>query len=82
MPITHRLTNKGCCLLGREEVNISKTNVRVSHFLEKTPPLNFAMQTSQVSKRLGREFPLWCNGIGSVLGVLGHRFDPQPSTVG
>ena len=22
---------------------------------------------------------LWCNGISSILGVLGHGFDPQPS---
>ena len=28
------------------------------------------------------ELPLWCKGIGSVLGVLGRGFDPQPSTVG
>ena len=28
------------------------------------------------------EFPLWHNGIGSILGALGHRFDPQPGTVG
>ena len=28
------------------------------------------------------EFPLWCNGIGSVLGALGCRFNPQPGTVG
>ena len=23
-----------------------------------------------------QEFPLWYNEIGSVLGALGHRFDP------
>ena len=23
------------------------------------------------------EFPLWCNGVGSVLGALGHRLDPS-----
>lgn len=36
------------------------------------------------SKQIKRllEFPLWCNGIFGVLGVLGHRFDPQPGTVG
>ena len=28
------------------------------------------------------EFPLWCNGINSVLGALGHGFDSWPSTVG
>ena len=28
------------------------------------------------------EFPLWLNGISSILGALGHRFDPQPHTVG
>ena len=26
-------------------------------------------------------FPLWDNRISGVLGVLGHRFDSQPSTV-
>lgn len=26
------------------------------------------------------EFPLWHNAIGSTLGVLGHEFDPWPST--
>ena len=25
---------------------------------------------------------LWCNGMGSILEVLVHRIDPQPSTVG
>ena len=29
-----------------------------------------------------QEFLLWHNGIGGILGVLGHRFDPWPSTVG
>ena len=29
-----------------------------------------------------REFPVWHNGIGSVSEMLGHSFDPQPSTVG
>ena len=29
-----------------------------------------------------KEFLLWCNGIGSDLGALGCRFDPQPHTVG
>ena len=28
------------------------------------------------------EFPLWCYWIYGVLGALGCRFDPQPSTVG
>ena len=32
--------------------------------------------------QLQQEFPLWHNEIGSILGVLGHRFDPQPDTVG
>ena len=27
-------------------------------------------------------FPLWCNRISGILAALGHRFDPQPSTVG
>lgn len=26
--------------------------------------------------------PPWHNRIGSILGALGHRFNPQPSTVG
>ena len=28
------------------------------------------------------EFPLWCNGIGSVLGALGCRFDSWHGMVG
>ena len=28
------------------------------------------------------EFLLWRNWIGSILGVLEHRFDPQPGTMG
>ena len=27
------------------------------------------------------EFPLWCNGVGSISGALGCTFDPWPSTV-
>ena len=27
------------------------------------------------------ELLLWCNGMGSILGVLGFGFDPQPSIV-
>ena len=27
-------------------------------------------------------FPLWHKGIGSVLGTVGHRFNPWPGTVG
>ena len=29
-----------------------------------------------------REFLLWHIGIGGILGVLGHRFDSQPGTMG
>ena len=32
--------------------------------------------------RWNLEFPLWCNGISGILGVLGCRFDPWPGTVG
>ena len=28
------------------------------------------------------EFLLQRNGIGGLLGVLGHRFNPQPGTMG
>ena len=28
------------------------------------------------------EFLLWCYRISGILGALGHRFDPWPSTVG
>ena len=28
------------------------------------------------------EVPLWHDGIGSLFGALGHRFVPQPGTVG
>ena len=28
------------------------------------------------------EIPLWSSGIGSILGVLGCRLDPQPGTAG
>ena len=29
-----------------------------------------------------KEIPLWGNGIGGVLGVMGGRVHPQPGTVG
>ena len=25
---------------------------------------------------VSEKFPLWCSGIGSILGTLGRRFDP------
>ena len=28
------------------------------------------------------EFLLWLSGISAILGALGHRFHPQPGTVG
>ena len=28
------------------------------------------------------DLPLWHKGIGSVLGALGHGFDPWPGAVG
>ena len=33
-------------------------------------------------KNPDQQLPLWCNGIGSALGVLGHGFDLRPGTVG
>ena len=33
-------------------------------------------------KMQSQEFPLWCNGIGGILGTLGHKFNPWPCTVG
>ena len=35
-----------------------------------------------ICKKYFWEFPLWHNGTGSILGGLGCRLDPQPSTVG
>ena len=39
-------------------------------------------QFPHLQKETLKEFPLWCNTIGYILGVLGLRFDPQPITVG
>ena len=33
-------------------------------------------------KKRGGEFPLWLNGMGSILGALCYRFHPQPGTAG
>ena len=33
-------------------------------------------------KKKKREFPLWCNRIGSVAAAPGSRFNPQPGAVG
>ena len=37
---------------------------------------------SELSPKNREEFPLWHNRISGILGALGLRFDPQPSTVG
>ena len=37
---------------------------------------------AQRVKDLALEFPLWHNGIGCILGVLGRKFDPWLGTVG
>ena len=42
----------------------------------------FHTNYSTVLKSTVWEFLLWYNEIGSVLRVLGHRFNPQPGTVG
>ena len=34
------------------------------------------------SKLHNVELPLWCNGIGIILGALGQEFHPQPGTGG
>lgn len=31
-------------------------------------------------KRVGEEFPLWCNEISGILGALGHRPPPTLSS--
>ena len=36
----------------------------------------------KIKIKLCQEFLLWCNGIGSISGTLGLRFDTWPSTVG
>ena len=33
-------------------------------------------------KKSRLEFFMWHNGIRDLLGKLGHKFDPQPATVG
>ena len=33
-------------------------------------------------KQILLDILLWCNGISSILGVLGCPFDPWPGTVG
>ena len=40
------------------------------------------VRESEEAKMTFREFLLWHNGIGGVLGVLGLKFNPPPSTVG
>ena len=35
-----------------------------------------------VMKRIRLEFLLWPSGISCISAVLGHRFNPQPGTVG
>ena len=38
--------------------------------------------TGKILRVAKEEFPLWHSGISDVLGALGHRFNPWPSTVG
>ena len=44
--------------------------------LPRWPSLN------QILTSKNGEFPLWCNGIGSVSAALGFGFEPHPCRVG
>ena len=39
-------------------------------------------KSSLFTKWCWEEFPLWQNGVGSILGALGYRFNSQTSTLG
>ena len=58
----------------------------ISHSLTFLKKLIFKIRKSEMTwervKKILQELLLWHNRIGSVLGVLGHGFDPQPGTVG
>ena len=43
---------------------------------------NVRLMANTVIRLSGVEFLLWHNGIGGISAAPGHRFDPQPSTVG
>ena len=47
-----------------------------------TPAQELLHALGKAKKEKILEFLLWCNRISSILGALGYRFDPQPSTVG
>ena len=52
----------------------------------KFPPKGFGKTLKYlyrgIQNKAAKEFPLWRERIGGVLGALGHRFDPWPGTVG
>ena len=45
-------------------------------------PIKLPMTLFTELEQIILELQLWLNGIGSILGALGCRFDPWPSTVG
>ena len=60
--------------LGLDDVTVNL--IRISILIRKDRRVSFChVRTHQES---GQELPLWCSRIGSVLGVLGRRFDPWP----
>lgn len=55
-----------------------------NHLSDKRPVSGICRELFQLFnlKNLIQESPLWCNGIGDILEVLGHRSDPWSVTVG
>ena len=41
----------------------------------------FMVLKGKKKKKKDLEFLVWCNGIGSILGMVGRRFDPWSSEV-
>ena len=64
---------------------ISKWKVKQKKKLERKKQIKEMKAKIKVGihfKKHFKEFLLWCNGIGGVLGALGRRFHPKPGTEG
>ena len=55
-------------------------NSQQTHWTLELIPENIEIKDQRNAQ--SREFPLWHNRIGSLLGVLGCRFHPRPSPPG
>ena len=73
------------CLSFRRYFVVSRTKNKEKAALAFNPIIfhKSSIKLSHVCIKIYNEaFPLWRNGISSVLEALGHRFNPQPGTVG